>query len=76
MSTVTIELSEETRRLFEAQAACRGISLSRLVAERVERIAADHREVLAILDRDDGVLDDDEAMALALEEVHKYRSGQ
>lgn len=73
---VTIELSDEARTLLEAQAACRGIPLSLLVAERVERLAADQREVLAILDRDDGVLDDEEAMILALEEVRKHRRGE
>ncbi len=77
MTTVTIELSEETERLLAEQAKCRGISVAALVAERLERMAAETEEVLRILRKaqENSAMEEDDAMALALDEVHKVRMG-
>ncbi len=78
MTTVTIELSEQTGRLLAEQAKCRGISVATLVAERLERMAVEEETALEILARAraNANMEDDEAMAFAVEEVRRHRSGE
>jgi hypothetical protein len=78
MPRMTITLSEERQRALKETAARRGVTIAALIDESLELAGIRCREsalqILARAGANSG-LDEEQAMALALEEVAKHRAG-